>query len=399
MPRRLLGVFMLLLASVFVVQAQGDAVLFTVGTDTVYRREFECLYRTSSPKDVNGFLEKLVDWKRRVQYARELKLDTMDAYRKQKDVYRQAWKRQQAISENRKEKRTSRKEWIRLMHVSYPLKQNTDKDTILKGKLWLDSLYVLAQKGHSLGESAKELPWVQTRYLLKEWQEQLKGLESGQWSKPFVSPLGIHMVAWVERTMEQPQEPIAMVKNEAYRLKEIEESLLAIELERYWQRTIVCSERELEAHFKKHRSDYGGGTPHFRGAVIHCQNKKEAKAIKKYLKQYPEALWEEAMERIPVEVSAGCRMERGLFAIGANPYVDHLAFKCGTSQPLPDYPYAWVLGKKMKKGPDDYRDVRSRLENDCLKKKKEAEKDALKHKYQVEINDEVLKTVNHDRNK
>ena len=148
MPRRLLGVFMLLLASVFVVQAQGDAVLFTVGTDTVYRQEFECLYRTSSPKDVNGFLEKLVDWKRRVQYARELKLDTMDAYRKQKDVYRQAWKRQQAISENRKEKRTSRKEWIRLMHVSYPLKQNTDKDTILKGKLWLDSLYVLALKGH-----------------------------------------------------------------------------------------------------------------------------------------------------------------------------------------------------------------------------------------------------------
>lgn len=399
MPRRLLGVFMLLLASVFVVQAQGDVVLFTVGTDTVCRQEFECLYRTSSEKDVNGFLEKLVDMKKKIRYARELKLDTLDSYRQQKDLYQQAWKRQKAISVNRKEKSPSRKEWIRLVHVSCPLKQNADKDAIQNGKIWLDSLYALTQKGHSLDDNAKELPWVQTRYLLKEWQEQLKGLESGQWSKPFVSPLGIHLIAWRERTLEQPQEPVAMREDEAYRLKEIEESLLAIELERYWQRTIVCSERELESHFKKHRSDYGGGTPHYRGAVIHCQNKKEAKAIKKYLKQYPEALWEEAMKRIPVDVSTNCRMERGLFAIGANAYVDQLVFKCGTFEPLPDYPYTWVLGKKLKKGPDDYRDVRSRLENDCLKKKREAEKDALKHKYQVEIDDEVLKTVNHDRNK
>ena len=41
MPRRLLGVFMLLLASVSSMQAQGDVVLFTVGREPVSVGEFE----------------------------------------------------------------------------------------------------------------------------------------------------------------------------------------------------------------------------------------------------------------------------------------------------------------------------------------------------------------------
>ena len=114
------------------------------------------------------------------------------------------------------------------------------------------------------------------------------------------------------------------------------------------------------------------------------------------MKKYSESQWEDAWKQMPDDVSQGCLMEIGLFAIGTNPYVDKLAFKCGTFEPLADYPYTWMMGKKLKKGPADYTDVRVQLEKDCRIAQKEAETEAFIQKYQVEINEEVLKTVNHD---
>ena len=94
-----------------------------------------------------------------------------------------------------------------------------------------------------------------------------------------------------------------------------------------------------------------------------------------------------------------CRYETGLFPIGSNPYVDKLVFNCGSFTPLPDYPYTWVIGKKLEKGPTDYRDVRKELQRDCLKAKKNSLIEAFIQKYAVEIDKEVLKTVNRAENK
>ena len=89
------------------------------------------------------------------------------------------------------------------------------------------------------------------------------------------------------------------------------------------------------------------------------------KSAKKYLKKYPEALWQEAVRRMPDELKRECLVEAGLFPIGANPYVDKLAFKCGEYSPLSDYPYVDLIGKRLKKGPADYRDVREKLEKEA----------------------------------
>ena len=102
---------------------------------------------------------------------------------------------------------------------------------------------------------------------------------------------------------------------------------------------------------------------------------------------------------MPDDVSKGCLMEVGLFAIGSNPYVDKLAFKCGTYEPLADYPYTWLLGKRLKKGPASYKDVRKEVEKDCREEKKKTEMEAFMQKFPIEFNEEVLKTVNHFRNK
>lgn len=398
MPRRLLGIFILLLASASMVRAQGDAVLLTVGAEAVTKGEVEYHLRTSSEKRADVFLHAYAGFKQKVQAAKEQGVDTSSVYRRQVEHYRQAMAARMRMSG--KHRRPSDREWIKLEHVTYPLEQHAGKRKEQAGKQYVDSLYTALKQGADRRNVVKELPWMQTRYLLKEWQEQLPSLEKDELSRPFYSPLGIHLVVWTDRLAERPSEgPHPTAEDEAFRLKSVEEGLLVAVWEARRQENLRCTEHELEAWFKEHRADYGWGKPHFRGAVIHCQDKKQAKAIKKYLQKYPETLWAEAWKRMPAEVSGAARMEVGLFAIGKNPYVDKLVFKQGTFQTLPGYPHTWVLGKKWKKGPSVYQDVREKVEADCRKAKKKAETEAIKGKYRVEIDEEVLKTVNNDGNK
>lgn len=398
MPRRLLGVFILLLASVSMVRAQGDAVLLTVGAEAVTKGEFEYHLRMSSEKRADVFLHSYARFKQKVQAAKAQGLDTLSAYRRQVEHFRQALAhRKRTVGKN---SRSSVKEWIKLSHVTYPLGQHADKREEQAGKHYIDSLHAILKQGTLRRDVVKELPWMQTRYLLKEWQVQLASLGRNQLSKPFYSPLGIHLIVWTDKLVGRPlDDSLPAAASEAFRQKEMEEGLLVAVWEARLQENLRCTEHELEAWFKNHRADYGWGKPHFRGAVIHCQSKKEAKAIKKYLKKYPENVWAEAWKRMPAEVSAASRMEVGMFAIGENPYVDKLVFKQGAFQTLSGYPYTWVLGKKLKNGPSTYRDVRGKVEADCLKAKKKAEIEAIEGKYRVEINEEILKTVNNDGNK
>ena len=53
----------------------------------------------------------------------------------------------------------------------------------------------------------------------------------------------------------------------------------------------------------------------------------------------------------------------------------------------------------MKKGPASYKDVRKKVEKDCREEKKKTEMEAFMQKFPIEFNEEVLKTVNHFRNK
>ncbi|MBT0709053.1 hypothetical protein INE91_02886 [Phocaeicola vulgatus] len=89
-------------------------------------------------------------------------------------------------------------------------------------------------------------------------------------------------------------------------------------------------------------------------------------------------------------------MEAGVFQIGTNRYIDKLVFKCGSFQPEPDLPYTFVMGKKLKKGPESYEDVREAVVKDYLTVYEDAWLKDLKQKYKVEINQEVLKTVNNN---
>lgn len=395
MPRRFLGILILLLVSVARGRAQGDVALFAVGNDTVTRGEFEYHWKRSHEKRMDVFLQKYGCFKKKVQYAKELGLDTLTEYRLAKEHSLRMFDRKG--TDARKHASSSGHEWIRLLHVTCPLSQQASKRQALDAEAYLDSVYAVWKEGGQI--RSEELAWVQTRYLLNEWQRQLDGLERNEFSRPFYSPLGVHLIAWTDKRHESGRNGLDSEADEAFRGKEMEEGLLVALLDTYVEQRTNCTEQELEAYFGQHRSDYGWGVPHFRGAVIHCQDKKEAKRIKKYLQSYPEELWQDAWERMPDDVSKDSRMVAGLFAIGENPYVDKLVFKCGTFEPLESYPYTWVLGKKLKKGPKELRDVREKVARDCKKDKKEAEMRSVMRKYALEMDEEVLKTVNREGNK
>ena len=254
---------------------------------------------------------------------------------------------------------------------------------------------------------------------MQEWIDKLASLEKNKISAPFYSPMGIHIIKWIDRktgiSFEEKREQLLnyLEKNGnrtwqelsagqrerlAFQVQELHDGLLAACLsQKYQSGDGTWQESDLEHFFKQHKSDYSWDLPHYRGAVIHCKDKKMASAIKKQLKRKPVSQWEDVLHRLIGNASfPKARIETGVFQIGTNRYIDKLVFKCGDFQPDPALPYVFVMGKKLKKGPESYEDVKDAVIKDYQAVYQDAWLKDLKRKYKVEINQEVLKTVNNN---
>ena len=147
-------------------------------------------------------------------------------------------------------------------------------------------------------------------------------------------------------------------------------------------------------YFEANRKHYQWPQPRYEGIVLHCRTKRIARRTRKFLKKLPVEEWQEA---IRLGVNAGgvvnVRAEQGLFAAGDNPYVDEHLFGKGEARPLADFPYTAWLGRKVK-GPECWQEVGRRLWTDYYRHLEAGWLDELHRKFKVEINQEVLKTVN-----
>ena len=401
MPRGLLGILIFLLVSVSVARAQGDIVLLRIGDTQVYKSEFEYYFNRSNCNTSQEFLEDFIAYKAKALYAKELGLDTFPDFINQKMYYLQSLEgllgKKDPVG---CQSSAAGEEWMELWHVTCPLEQHVPKADEIKAKSFMDSISsVLKDNVVGEGKIGKTL-WIPRHLLLPEWDKALAGLTQGEISKPFYSPIGLHIVCWKDKRIdEKPLEKemdSEVVSAFNYNVKEVEDALLVMALS--MNRSVSYSEEELEEFFIRYREGYQWDYPHYRGAVFHCKNKKTAKAIKKHLKRYDFSSWEEALNGLNFVYAESYRMEYGLFQIGKNKYVDKLIFKCGSFEPLSDYPYTFVMGKKLKV-PDSYKDVRDKVVKDYLDYQDRRWNDVVKHKYKVEINEEVLKTVNNSGNK
>lgn len=404
-------------------------VLFRIDGEETLVEEFEYYYNqvyAVSRVSVEQFLPHFLYYKLKVADAKRQNLDTLTDFRLQCNILQSEILR--AEQKNISKKQTTPLNWVRFRQISFFLPQHASSYQERMAKQRIDSVYTALKSGMSFEKLAQSYvkkmlcspywdgEWIPERCLIKEFAEQLNTLEKGDYSTPFVSPLGIHIVYLLDR--EQGVYPPGRVEDVSLqgfsnanvfeqkdsllsktqmKLRQVSDGLLAA----YWDKRHVgicagnVSDRELQKFFESHKKDYAWNLPHFKGGVIHCLNKKVASKLKKKLKKCSLDKWNEKISAFSQENPEWkVAVEIGLFQIGTNPYVDKLAFKCGQFTPRTDLPYAFVLGKRLKKGPEDFKDVRDKVQRDYHLWIEKSQLEELKRGFRIEINQDILKTVN-----
>lgn len=322
-------------------------------------------------------------------------------------------------------------------------------------KVRIDSVYKALKDGADFAELAKKvsqdpgsarqgglLPFVQHGQFVKEFEDAAFALQPGEMSGVIQSPYGYHIILMKERKMLEPfdyhhdailrfieqrnmRDQIASQKiseivkssnkSEAeildekaaelsaqdmemkYLIQEYHDGLLLYEISNnlVWDKASK-DEAGLANYFKKHKKNYAWDAPRYKGMAYHVKVKEDVKAVADCVKKLPFDKWAEALRStFNADSVIRIRVEKGIFKKGDNALVDSAVFKKDTTVThLKDYPIDAVYGKILKKGPEDYTDVRGLVVADyqeALEKEWVAE---LRKKYAVEVKKEVLKTVN-----
>lgn len=155
-------------------------------------------------------------------------------------------------------------------------------------------------------------------------------------------------------------------ENPAYvqNVESVADRLLAQEAyKKHVQVPSQTDEAGLSAYFSTHQKDYRWQQPRFRGAIIHAADKKTAKKVSKIVKKLKGQDWAVAERQLDDKTRAKVHVEQGVFEQGTNAFVDDLVFGGRQARPLDGYPVALSVGKKIN-GPDDYNEVRAKLQQD-----------------------------------
>ena len=180
-------------------------------------------------------------------------------------------------------------------------------------------------------------------------------------------------------------------------MQEFREGMLCFEMSNreVWQKALE-DEVGLQAYFQAHASDYHWETPRYRGIVLHCASKRVGKRVRKLLKEIPEEEWGDGIRLVfNAEGKQQVRYEQGVFLMGDNAAVDILAFKKKKREMPADesYPFTTIFGK-IEKGPGSVDEVQGQVVADYQQYLNAAWVARLRAAGKVEINQEVLKTVN-----
>ncbi len=346
---------------------------------------------------------------------------------------------------------------IKTAHILVRADQQAPQAEWDAAKVRIDSIYKALKEGADFAELAQrlsqdpgsarqggELPFVQHGQLVKEYEDAAFALQPGEMSGVVKSAYGYHIILMKERKMLEPfeehhdailrfmeqrniREQIAqqkvdkmvaesngtltqeqlmeqksreLSKNDMdlrYLIQEYHDGLLLYEISNnlVWDKA-AKDEAGLAAFFKSHKANYAWDEPRFKGIAYHVKDKADVKAVKNCVKKLPFDRWAEALRTtFNADSVIRIRVEKGIFKRGDNALIDKVVFKKDTTvTPLKDYPIDAHYGKLLKKGPEDYTDVRGLVVADyqeMLEKEWVAE---LRRRYSFQVNEQVLKTVN-----
>ena len=347
------------------------------------------------------------------------------------------------------------KQLIQPAHILIHLTQDATEEQKAAAKVRIDSVYQALKAGADFAELAKQvsqdpgsaarggmLPWIGPNQLVKEFEDVAYSLEEGQMSEPFLMPYGYDIVKLmgrkdlesyeelhdrimqylegqglenhlaqqvldsiagqnqktVEQILDEKTEEFCAKDNELkYLVQEYHDGLLLFEEcnSKIWE-PAAKDTLALTNYFKKNKKQFAWDEPHYSGMVYYCKNAADVKAVQKLVKKLPQDKWMNAIRETFNNDSVMVRVERRVFKKGDNANIDKLAFKVKDAElkPVKNYPNVGIFGKLLKKGPAEWTDVSNQVVSDYQRLKEDEFVAELRKRYTVEIDKEVLATVN-----
>ena len=471
--KRFKNIFLsLLLFSSSALAQVSDPVLMTVNGKEVRRSEFEYAFNKNNSNLVEGgqtveeYLPMYIDFKLKVAEAEALGLDTVASFKDEYKRDRAQMAEDYLIDPNFVEKEAYRiyakdsatigkDGFLNLSHIVFVVKQKEDKAAVALAKARIDSVYTMLQAGKTFEETARKFG-IPARALepfeiirgqaYPEFEAVAFALADGEYSKPFESPAGFHVV---RRLSTRPfgsfeeYKPAIMNMLEQQNIRErarqirgqqlaeefgggltpsqalaLEDSLLEskypefgnlmreyydgllffeVSTQEVWNKA-QSDVAGIEKFFKKNKKKYKFETPRFRGAVIQATTQQNIDNIKSMVAGKSVSEYKSVIDaNLPKDSMKNVRVEIGVFAVGDNAWVDKLAFGQGDGGKLRKGFTVVELEGRIIKAPESYLDVKGVVTNDYQKYLEEQWVKSLRKKYKVKIDKEVLKTVNnHD---
>lgn len=476
MTKKILACCAVMLFSVVAMAQQNDdPVVMTVAGEPITRSEFEYNFNKNNTdavvdrKSVREYADLFAVYKMKVRAALDARMDTASAFQKEFRHYRDLQVRPLLVPDVVVEKQCQDyyegmlqalggKDLIRPAHILVLVPQNADVQVQEAKKQLADSIYNALLQGvafeelahkHSddvqTGKNGGALPWIGPGNTLKEFEDVAYALQEGEMSRPFLSPVGYHIVKMLERKQLEPFDSLhpqihrfmerrgvherlavdaldSIVKKYngqyttdqildmeterlctdnmelRYLVKEYHDGLLLYELcsTQIWE-PAKTDTLGLENYFNQNKKNYAWDIPHFSGMVFYCKEKADVKLVKKLLKkEEDDAKWITVVREHFNKDSVMVRMDKRLFAKGDNNNVDAIVFKVkGTEvKPLEGFSHIGYVGKVLKKGPEKWTEVGAKVVQDYQKAQEDKFVEELRKKYPVVIYEDVLSTVN-----
>ena len=346
---------------------------------------------------------------------------------------------------------------VQVAHILIRVDQKAPADDLSAAKQRIDSVYNALKQGADFAElagkvsqdpgSARQgglLPFVQRGQLVKEFEEVAFALKDGELSEVVQSPYGYHIIlkkghkmlepfeehresilkfmeqrgirerlakAMVDTLVSQSDGKLtsdAIMRQKAdelsakdadlkYLIREYYEGLLLYEISNklVWDKA-AKDEAGLAQYFKKNSKKYAWDEPRFKGMAYHVKDAADVEDVKQCVKKLKFEDWAEALRTtFNSDSIIRIRVEKGIFRKGDNALVDSAVFKKDTVvTKVKDYPIDAVYGKILKKGPEDYTDVRGLVVSDYQDQLEREWVADLRRRYTFSVNNDVLKTVN-----
>lgn len=216
--------------STLTAQSENDPTIMTINGQPVSRSEFEYSFNKNNSdgvvdkKSVEEYVDLFVNYKLKVEAAKEARIDTMVSFQQEFASYRDQQIRPSFITDADVEAEArkiydetrlridSTGGMIKPAHILLLLNQKATPEQQRAAKVRIDSIYNALKGGADFAELAQrlsddkgtalkggELPWITKGQTLPDFEKVAYALQVGEMSEPVLSPAGYHIIKMVDR--------------------------------------------------------------------------------------------------------------------------------------------------------------------------------------------------------